>query len=83
MKPSSQRALSFLISTVLLLGAVVVYGALIAPAYKTIEQLRSQTVLKSAELKQQDVAVKDLGDLLEKFHNRHCLSLSQFRPSML
>lgn len=69
MKPSSQRALSFMISLVFLVSAVLVYGLLISPAYQNVQILRGQLALKNAELTQQDQSVKDLSTLLQQFHD--------------
>jgi len=69
MKPASQRALSFLISLALMIGAVVVYALFIVPSNTSMQSLRGQVINKQTELKQQEAALNDLNDLLEKFHD--------------
>lgn len=69
MKPSSQRAISFILSLALLIGALIIYSLLIVPSYDEVQQLRSQDVLKTRELKEQEKAVADLEKLLELFPN--------------
>lgn len=77
MRPSVQRLLSFLISFILLIAAVLVYGTLIVPSYAGIEQLRNVVAQKEQERKAQEQAVLKLKELLTRFQ-----TLSSARESL-
>ncbi|MDP1688514.1 MAG: hypothetical protein Q8L47_00050 [bacterium] len=64
MRPSSQRAISFILSLAMLIGAVIIYSILIVPSYEQVQQLRSQDALKTIEFKEQEKAAADLEALL-------------------
>lgn len=77
MRPSSERALSFLISFTLLIGAVLVYSLLVVPSYRNIQILRNEAASKSLELENLETALEKLDSLLRDFQ-----SLSSARETM-
>jgi len=69
MRSSTQRALSFLVSLALIVGAVAVYATLVVPTYGRVQQLRGEVVQKNTELKAQQKAVEDLELLRQRFQD--------------
>lgn len=66
-KASAQRALSLLISAVLIIGSFVVYGILIKPAYEEANGLRGMMYAKQELFEQKKAAVGAVESLIKTY----------------
>lgn len=66
-KASAQRALSLLISAVLIIGSFVVYGVLIKPAYQEANVLRGTMYAKQHLFEQKKAAVGAVESLIKAY----------------
>ena len=67
MRASTRRMLSFLVSFVLLVGAMAVYGFLIVPSYEQIQRSRAEIDSRRTALEEQRRVVTRIQDLLKRF----------------
>ncbi len=67
MNPASKRTFSLMLSGVLLLAAFVGYAALVRPSYDEIIALRSALNAKSDLLREQNMAIAKVNDLIVQY----------------
>jgi Tfp pilus assembly protein PilO len=67
MKSSTKRALSLLATAILLIAALVVYAAMIRPAYGEIVELRGALFARRALFAEQEAAINKVLSLIEQY----------------
>ncbi len=69
MKASSKRFFSLLISLALLVGSILIYSLLVAPAYEEVNKLRGDLAAKSDALDAQQQVAQQAKTLLDQYQN--------------
>ncbi len=69
MRSSTKRFLTLLGSLALLVGTIIVYAALLAPAYARINELRGDLASKEEAITQQTEIVAQVQNLLDKYQS--------------
>lgn len=69
MKPATKRLLSVLVSFALLVGAMIAFSSLVAPAYRDIQQLRGEKKSLEAVIAEEEQLVVTAGRLLNESRN--------------
>ena len=67
MKSSAKRAFSLLVSAILLVGSLVVYGFFVRPAYDDVTALRGELVAKQKFFDDKQAAVKKVQSLILQY----------------